>query len=99
LIYRASRNNGLAGKGGNVPVFINNLPANNGAIQLFIDPQDSLIRVSWQGLGKSMVRETLIWAGFAHIWSLVIIDSWIFFDVDNREIPITIAILGNERFA
>jgi hypothetical protein len=46
-----------------------------------------------------MVRKTLIRTGFTDIWSLVIIDSWIFFDVDNGKIPITITILGNERFA
>jgi hypothetical protein len=46
-----------------------------------------------------VIWEALIRAGLANIWSLVIIDSWVFFDVDNGKIPITIAILGNERFA
>jgi hypothetical protein len=46
-----------------------------------------------------MVWKSLIRTRLANIWSLVIIDSWVFFDVDNGKIPITIAILGNKRLA
>jgi hypothetical protein len=46
-----------------------------------------------------MVWKAFIGTGFTDIWSLVIIDSWVFFDMDNRKVPITIAILGNECFA
>jgi hypothetical protein len=46
-----------------------------------------------------VVWKAFIGTGFANIWSLIIIDSWVFFDVDNGKVPITIAILGNKRLA
>jgi hypothetical protein len=89
----------LARKGGDVSVLINNLPANGWSIQLFIDPNDPLIRVGWEGLNKCMIRESLVRTGFANLWSPITVNPWIFFDMDNREGPITITILGNKCFA
>jgi hypothetical protein len=46
-----------------------------------------------------MVQEPLIRAGVSHIGSPVIVHPLVLLDVDDRKVPISIAIFGNEGFA
>lgn len=89
----------LARQGGIVAVTINNPTRNNWAVQLFVNPNYPFIGVGWQHLNECMVWETLIRTRVANFGCLVIINPWVFFDVDNRKIPITVAVFRNKRFA
>jgi hypothetical protein len=46
-----------------------------------------------------MVGKSFVWAGISDFRCPVVFNPWVFFDVDNGKAPITIAILGNKRFA
>jgi hypothetical protein len=46
-----------------------------------------------------MVQEPLIRTWISHIGSPVIVHPWVLLDVDDRKVPISIAIFGNESFA
>lgn len=89
--YRLTRNRGV------VAVIVQNTPRNYWPIQLFIDPQHSFVGISGQYLNKSMIWEACIRALVSYLWGLVVVNPWVFFDVDNRKVPITVAIFSYKR--
>jgi len=46
-----------------------------------------------------MIWKSGIGTFVSNFWSFIVINPWIFFDMDNRKIPITIAIFGYKCFA
>ena len=88
---------GLTRKCGVVAVIVDNSTSNNGPIQLFIDPQYPFVGISGQYLNKSMIWEAGIRTLVPDLWSLVIINPWVFFDMDNRKVPITVAVFSYKR--
>jgi len=88
---------GLTRKRGVVAVIVQNPPRNNWPIQLFIDPQYPFVGISGQHLNKGMIWEACIRAFVSDLWSLVIINPWVFFGVDNRKVPITVAVFSYKR--
>ena len=87
----------LTRKCGVVSVIVQNPPRNNWSVQLFVDPQYPLVSIGGQYLNKSMIWEACIRALISDLWSLVIINPWVFFDVDNRKVPITVAVFSYKR--
>ena len=87
----------LAGKGSVVAVIVQNPPRNNWSVQLFVDPQYPLVSIGGQYLNKGMIWEACIGTLVPHLWGLVIINPWVFFDVDNRKVPITVAVFSYKR--
>jgi hypothetical protein len=88
---------GLTRKCGVVAVIVQNPTSNNGPIQLFVDPQHPLVSIGGQYLNKCMIWEACIRTLVPHLWGLVIINPWVFFDVDNRKVPITVAVFSYKR--
>ena len=89
--YRLTRKRGV------VAVIVQNPPRNYGPIQLFVDPQYPFVGIGGQYLNKSMIWEAGIGASVSYLWSLVVINPWVFFDVDNRKVPITVAVFSYKR--
>jgi hypothetical protein len=88
---------GLTRKCGVVAIIVQNPTSNNGPIQLFVDPQHPFVGISGQYLNKGMIWEACIRALVSYFWSLVVINPWVFFDVDNRKVPITVAVFSYKR--
>ena len=82
---------------GVVAVIVDNSTRNNWSVQLFVDPQYPLVSIGGQYLNKGMIWEACIRTLVSHLWGLVIINPWVFFDVDNRKVPITVAVFSYKR--
>jgi hypothetical protein len=90
---------GLPRKGGVVAVIVDNPSRNDRAIQLLVDPDNPFVRVGGVNLNEGVVQEPLIRAWISHIGGSVIVHPWVLLYMDNRKVPISIAIFSNEGFA
>lgn len=95
---RSGRNQ-LSFEGCKIAIFINNSSFNSWPRQFFVNPYNPFICIGLLNLNKSVIWETLIRALIPDFGNFVVVNPWVFLDMNNGKIPVSQAIFRNKRFA